>query len=75
MKTMHRCCFEVARGGAREAQPEDQSRFVACLIGLGAPMADCDFSLPASAEAVSCSGLFHNWLPTIMPAARIISKP
>jgi hypothetical protein len=61
----------VARGKAKESAG-DQSRFVACLIGLGA---DCNFSLPASAKAASWGGLFHNWLPTMMPAPRIISEP
>ena len=44
----------VSHGEAKERRSAgDQSRFVACLIGLGVPIADCNFSLPASAKAAS----------------------
>ena len=65
--------LEVVTGG--EAKAGDQSRFVACRIGLEAAIADCSFSLPAPAKAASRGEMFQSWLPTMMPAPRIISEP
>src|SRR5258707_2704440 len=62
----------VARG---EASARDQSRLVACLMGLVAPIAVVNFWLPASAKAASWLTFPDNWLPKTMTVKIIISAP